>query len=78
MRGRTYEWRGRCVIPTFHPAAILHGGGEKSGSFQDLRDDFALIRATLDAPVVVPEPDTVSAEPAHQPEQQPEQQMELF
>ena len=27
MRGRTYPWHGRTVVPTFHPAAILRGGG---------------------------------------------------
>lgn len=75
MRGRTYDWHGRTVIPTFHPAAILHGGGEKSRQFQDLRADFVLIRATLDTPVAVPEaPD----EPVAEPPAEPEQQMELF
>jgi DNA polymerase len=48
MRGGVYGWHGRKVIPTFHPAAILHGGGEKSRQFLDLRDDFALIKKTLD------------------------------
>jgi DNA polymerase len=48
MRGGVYDWHGRKVIPTFHPAAILHGGGEKSRQFLDLRDDFALIKKTLD------------------------------
>jgi uracil-DNA glycosylase len=52
MRGRVYGWHGRKVIPTFHPAAILHGGGERSRQFEDLRADFALIRSTLDEPVV--------------------------
>jgi hypothetical protein len=55
MRGGVYGWHGRKVIPTFHPAAILHGGGEKSRQFVDLQDDFALIRRTLDA-AVRPEP----------------------
>ena len=44
MRGQVHDWHGRTVIPTFHPAAILHGGGEKSRQFQLLRDDFALVR----------------------------------
>jgi len=48
MRGSVYDWHGRRVIPTFHPAAILHGGGEGSSQFRHLRDDFALIRRTLD------------------------------
>jgi DNA polymerase len=76
MRGRTYDWHGRTVIPTFHPAAILHGGGEKSRQFADLRQDFALIRATLDAPVVVPEP-VPSSHPGPG-DHAGEQQMELF
>ncbi|HVF07484.1 MAG TPA: uracil-DNA glycosylase, partial [Actinomycetota bacterium] len=48
MRGRIHDWHGRTVIPTFHPAAILHGGGEGSRQFELLRDDFQLIRRTLD------------------------------
>ena len=47
MRGTVHSWHGRTVIPTFHPAAILHGGGEKSPQFQDMREDFALVRRTL-------------------------------
>ena len=47
LRGSVYDWHGRRVIPTFHPAAILHGGGEKGRQFQDLRADFALISETL-------------------------------
>ena len=34
MRGQVHDWHGRTVIPTFHPAAILHGGGERSRQFQ--------------------------------------------
>jgi uracil-DNA glycosylase len=48
LRGQVHDWHGRTVIPTFHPAAILHGGGEQSRQFQLLRDDFRLVRATLD------------------------------
>ncbi len=48
LRGQVHDWHGRTVIPTFHPAAILHGGGEKSRQFQLLKDDFALVRSTLD------------------------------
>ena len=50
LRGQVHDWHGRTVIPTFHPAAILHGGGEKSRQFQLLLDDFRLVRRTLDAP----------------------------
>jgi len=58
MRGAVYPWHGRKVIPTFHPAAILHGGGEKSRQFGELQEDFALIRRTLVEPP--PPPPVVS------------------
>ena len=54
MRGSVYPWHGRRVIPTFHPAAILRGGGEKGRQFQDLREDFALIGRTLAGEVLPP------------------------
>jgi DNA polymerase len=62
VRGRVHEWHGRAVIPTFHPAAILHGGGERSRQFQLLLDDFRLVRTTLSSmaqprpPEPVPDP----------------------
>ena len=56
MRGTVHSWHGRTVIPTFHPAAILHGGGEKSPQFQDMREDFALVQRTLAGPADGPEP----------------------
>jgi uracil-DNA glycosylase len=48
LRGRVHRWHERTVIPTFHPAAILHGGGENSRQLQLLREDFRLVRTTLD------------------------------
>ncbi|MGZ8629926.1 MAG: uracil-DNA glycosylase [Actinomycetota bacterium] len=48
LRGQVHEWHGRTVIPTFHPAAILHGGGERSRQFSLLQEDFRLVRRTLD------------------------------
>lgn len=82
MRGSVYTWHGRQVIPTFHPAAILHGGGEKSRQFADLQEDFALIKRTLSAQ---PPPPPVASlrelaeqdRPAAGPEQ-PDNQLELF
>jgi uracil-DNA glycosylase family 4 len=69
LRGQVHDWHGRTVIPTFHPAAILRGGGEKSRQFQLLLDDFRLVRRTLDAPAhpdpveVVPGPVEVGTPP---------------
>jgi DNA polymerase len=72
LRGQTFPWHGRWVIPTFHPAAILHGGGEGSRQFQELQEDFAIVRATLDRVLAPPEPDVVVLPP------EPEEQLGLF
>ena len=66
MRGSVYPWHGRQVIPTFHPAAILRGGGTTGRQYGDFREDFHLMRATLDAataPPPVPTPGPDAAEP---------------
>jgi len=47
VRGQRFPWKGRTVIPTFHPAAILHGGGESSNQMAALRADFQLMKAAL-------------------------------
>ncbi len=47
VRGQRFTWHGRIVIPTFHPAAILHGGGQNSTQMQLLRQDFAELKAAL-------------------------------
>ena len=57
LRGQRFRWRERTVVPTFHPAAVLHGGGENSRQMQALREDFREIKAALDEerePAVVP------------------------
>lgn len=46
VRGRRFRWRNDAtLIPTLHPAAVLRGGASK---LQDAREDFAVIRATID------------------------------
>jgi uracil-DNA glycosylase family 4 len=45
MRGQVYPWWGRRLVPTFHPAAALRGGGSR---FEDMRHDFGLVRGVLD------------------------------
>jgi uracil-DNA glycosylase family 4 len=80
MRGRAYPWHGRTVVPTFHPAAILRGGGESSRQFLEFREDFELVRETLATlnrePEPVPAPDPVVVPEAAEPA--PEEQLELF
>jgi len=71
LRGQTFPWHGRTVIPTFHPAAILHGGGEGSRQFEELREDFATIRRTLEE-LSCPSTQPIAAEDAGS------EQLELF
>jgi DNA polymerase len=62
VRGQRFEVDGVTVVPTFHPAAILHGGGESGSQFQMLRSDFAVIGSIA----------------AEVPPEQPEEQLGLF
>lgn len=47
VRGQRFPWNGRTVIPTFHPAAVLHGGGENSRQMAALRMDFLEMQRAL-------------------------------
>ena len=47
VRGQRFPWNGRTVIPTFHPAAVLHGGGENSKQMAALRMDFQEMKRAL-------------------------------
>jgi uracil-DNA glycosylase family 4 len=58
VRGQRFQVDGRTVIPTFHPAAILRGGGEASTQMAALRSDFRTIRSVLKEP----QPVTVAAQ----------------
>jgi DNA polymerase len=50
VRGQRQVIGGRIVIPTYHPAAVLHGGGDASTPMRALREDLAAVRAILDEP----------------------------
>lgn len=54
VRGQRFEVGGHTVIPTFHPAAILHGGGQAGPQMTALRSDFATLKAVLEEPLPVP------------------------
>lgn len=56
VRGQRFKYQGRCLIPTFHPAAILHGG-RTSPAMGQMEDDFRLIAKTLEEVSVQPETD---------------------
>ncbi len=65
VRGQQFPVYGATVIPTFHPAAVLHGGGTASPAMTALREDFGLIRQVLDVA-----PESVPALEEHPSEQQ--------
>ena len=44
LRGRTFPFRGGVVIPTFHPAAALRGGGEPLAA---MRADFVRAKQAM-------------------------------
>lgn len=48
VRGQQFRYRGRILIPTFHPAAVLHGGGRGGEQFHALEQDMKLVRTILD------------------------------
>ena len=44
LRGTAYEWWGRYLVPTFHPAAALRGSAQV---LEDMQYDFGLIRDAI-------------------------------
>jgi len=69
VRGQRFEINGLTVIPTFHPAAVLHGGGNASPAFTALQEDFRLIASVLAEP-----PPAIPDEPEPAPEETAEQE----
>jgi DNA polymerase len=56
VRGERHVVEGRTVIPTFHPAAVLRGGGEASAQMAAIRSDFAaVVEALKEAPAPLEE-----------------------
>jgi uracil-DNA glycosylase len=47
VRGQRQMWQGRLVIPTYHPAAVLRGGGDAGQTMRAVREDFATIREAM-------------------------------
>jgi len=61
LRGTSYPWwRGKVLVPTYHPAAALRGGDRITDL---MRQDFQLMRRVLDdppsGPVASPDEDSV-------------------
>src|SRR5207248_5168628 len=47
VRGQRFHVDGRIVVPTFHPAAILRGGGAGSNQMDAVRQDFRMVKELL-------------------------------
>jgi len=80
MRGSVYEWWGRYLVPTFHPAAALRGGERVT---DEIRMDLQLVRAILDGrtsydipPMNPSRPEPPDPLPSHRPPER--EQLGLF
>jgi uracil-DNA glycosylase family 4 len=52
LRGRTYPFQGRVLLPTFHPAAALHAQGRRTagpGPLEAMEGDFRVLAELLAA-----------------------------
>jgi uracil-DNA glycosylase family 4 len=85
LRGRTYPFQGRLLLPTFHPAAALHAQGRRTagpspleameGDFRVLAELLAERRAA--APPPEPEPPPPEPEPAPEQADEPRESEQL-
>ncbi len=68
LRGNAYEWWGRLLVPTFHPAAALRGNPRV---LAEMREDFQTIQAIIEGKLTrrPPEPAAEPGEPEPDPEQ---------
>jgi uracil-DNA glycosylase len=61
LRGRTYPFQGRVLLPTFHPAAALHAQGRRPAGptpLEAMEEDFRLLAGLLaERAAATPEPE---------------------
>jgi DNA polymerase len=74
LRGTPYEWWGRFLVPTFHPAAALRGSAPV---LADMREDFQTVQAIIEGKLQRRPPEPVAEEPDPAPAPDAEQ-MDLF
>jgi len=73
LRGQSYEWWGRYLVPTFHPAAALRGGERVAN---DIRSDVAIVRQLIDGKI--PTDSEPEAQITGAPDTATEEQLGLF
>ena len=54
LRGRTYQYQGAQLIPTFHPSFLLRSPGYKREAWEDLKRALALLDRTPPSPTAAP------------------------
>jgi DNA polymerase len=70
LRGQTYPFQGRVLLPTFHPAAALHAQGRRTAGpspLEAMEDDFRVLAELLAAQA-----------PASEASEDPSEQLGLF
>jgi DNA polymerase len=78
LRGHAYEWWGRFLVPTFHPAAALRGSARV---LEEMRHDFGLVSQVVDGTLrrsAEPEADAPTEPAASGPETVEPDQLGLF
>ncbi len=73
LRGHAYEWWGRLLVPTFHPAAALRGSARV---LSEMQEDFQTIQAIIEGKLTRRPPESATNEP-EEAELDPEQ-LDLF
>lgn len=61
VRGQRFDLRGRILVPTFHPAAILRGGRPGAG-MAEMEEDFRMLAKLLGEAASAP-PSAVDEDP---------------
>ena len=74
LRGTPYEWWGRFLVPTFHPAAALRGSARV---LSEMREDFQTVQAIVEGKLQRRPPEPAATEQDPDPDPDPEQ-LDLF
>jgi uracil-DNA glycosylase family 4 len=74
LRGTAYEWWGRFLVPTYHPAAALRGSARV---LEEMRQDFGTVQAIIEGKLQRRPPERAPAEETAAPEPDPKQ-LDLF
>jgi uracil-DNA glycosylase family 4 len=81
LRGRSYPFQGRVLVPTFHPAAALHAQGRRTAGpspLEAMEDDFRVLAGLLaERSSAPPSPEVQTApDPVPGPDPAPDRDLE--